>query len=76
MVSDAELIHLADITSQLENLAESFGIVVTEFDSNKDIGAALSLIYKIRLPILFGASQTGAGLKQMDAPTLVKALMK
>ncbi|CAH0726726.1 unnamed protein product, partial [Brenthis ino] len=54
------------------------GIVLTKFDTVDDqVGAAVSMAYVTGQPVLFvGTGQTYADLKALNAPAVVRALMK
>jgi len=61
-----------------ENSSAINGIVLTKFDTIDDqVGAAVSMTYITGQPIVFvGIGQTYKDLKQLDARSVVKALMK
>lgn len=61
-----------------ENSSAINGIVLTKFDTIDDqVGAAVSMTYITGQPIVFvGVGQTYKDLKQLDARSVVKALMK
>ena len=54
------------------------GIILTKFDTIDDkVGAALSMTYTARAPIIFlGTGQTYTDLRKMDAPSVMRSLMK
>ena len=61
-----------------DNSSAINGIVLTKFDTIDDqVGAAVSMTYITGQPIVFvGVGQTYKDLKQLDARSVVKALMK
>lgn len=69
------MFHFKGVT---ENSSAINGIVLTKFDTIDDqVGAAVSMTYITGQPIVFvGVGQTYKDLKQLDARSVVKALMK